>query len=228
MKNEITFPQSTIKFLTALSKNNNKEWFEKNRVRYDFELLQPAVQFVIDMGEKLADLSPNIIAIPKIDKSIFRLYRDVRFSKNKAPFKTNLGLYFWEGRGKKMECSGFYFHIEPKLFFLGAGMYMFTKDQLKKYREIVSDPVKGKELNDVINKILKNKKLTLGGKTFKKTPRGFNPDYKYNELLLHSGLYVSYESKDIKDLIKKDPVIFAYKLFKEMSPIHKWFVENLV
>ena len=228
MKNEITFPQSTIKFLTALSKNNNKEWFEKNRVRYDFELLQPAVQFVIDMGEKLADLSPNIIAIPKIDKSIFRLYRDVRFSKNKAPFKTNLGLYFWEGRGKKMECSGFYFHIEPKLFFLGAGMYMFTNDQLKKYREIVSDPVKGKELNDVINKILKNKKLTLGGKTFKKTPRGFNPDYKYNELLLHSGLYVSYESKDIKDLIKKDPVIFAYKLFKEMSPIHKWFVENLV
>ena len=53
MKNEISFPQSTIKFLTALSKNNNKEWFEKNRVRYDFELLQPAVQFVIDLGEKL-------------------------------------------------------------------------------------------------------------------------------------------------------------------------------
>ena len=132
MKNEIVFPQSTIKFLTALSKNNTKEWFEKNRVRYDLELLQPAVQFVIDLGEKLSEFSPNIYAIPKIDKSIFRLYRDVRFSKNKAPFKTNLGLYFWEGRGKKMECSGLYFHIEPTLFFLGAGMYMFTKDQLKK------------------------------------------------------------------------------------------------
>ncbi|HEX9251695.1 MAG TPA: DUF2461 domain-containing protein, partial [Ignavibacteriaceae bacterium] len=199
-----------------------------NRIRYDFELLQPAMQFVIDLGEKLTELSPNINAIPKIDKSIFRLYRDVRFSKDKVPFKTNLGLYFWEGRGKKMECSGLYFHIEPKLFFLGAGMYVFTKDQLKKYREIVSDPVKGKQLNDVLSKLLKNKKFELGGKTYKKTPRGFDPDYIYNDLLLHSGLYVYYESTDFNELTKTDPVIFAYKIFKELFPVHKWFVENLI
>jgi uncharacterized protein (TIGR02453 family) len=228
MKNEISFPQSTIKFLTALSKNNNKEWFEKNRVRYDFELLHPAMQFVIDLGEKLSELSPNIYAIPKIDKSIFRLYRDVRFSKNKAPFKTNLGLYFWEGRGKKMECSGFYFHIEPKLFFLGVGMYQFTKDQLIKYRENVSNPAKGKELSDLIKKLLKNKKYQLGGKTYKKTPCGIDPEYAYNELLLHSGFYLYYESKDFSELTKKDPVSFSFKTFKEMYSIHKWFVENIV
>ena len=228
MKNEIRFPQSTIKFLTALSKNNNKEWFEKNRIRYEIELLQPAVQFVIDLGEKLSELSSNINAIPKVDKSIFRLYRDVRFSKNKAPFKTNLGLFFWEGLGKKMECSGLYFHIEPKLFFLGSGMYQFTTDQLKKYRELVSDPLKGKELNDLVKKLLKNKKYQLGGKTYKKTPRGFDPDYKYNELLLHSGFYVYYESKNFSELTKKDPVSFSYKTFKEMYSVHKWFVENLV
>ena len=228
MKNELSFPQSAIKFLTALSKNNNKDWFEKNRIRYDFELLRPAMQFVIDLGEKLTELSPNINAIPKIDKSIFRLYRDVRFSKDKVPFKTNLGLYFWEGHGKKMECSGLYFHIEPKLFFLGAGMYLFTKDQLKKYREIVSDPVKGKQLNDVLSTLLKNKKFEIGGKTYKKTPRGFDPDYNYNDLLLHSGLYVYYESTDFNELTKTDPVIFAYKIFKELFPVHKWFVENLI
>jgi uncharacterized protein (TIGR02453 family) len=226
MKTEISFPQSTIKFLTALSKNNNKEWFEKNRARYDFELLQPAVQFVIDLGEKLSELSPNIYAIPKIDKSIFRLYRDVRFSKNKAPFKTNLGLYFWEGCDKKMECSGLYFHIEPKLFFLGTGMYMFTKDQLKKYRELVSDPAKGKQLNDIITKLTKNKKFKVGGKTYKKSPRGFDPYYKYSELLLHSGLYISYTSNSLDELT--DPVTFSYKIFKEMLPLHNWFVENLV
>jgi len=228
MKTEISFPQSTIKFLTALSKNNNKEWFEKNRVRYDFELLQPAVQFVIDLGEKLSELSPNINAIPKIDKSIFRLYRDVRFSKNKAPFKTNLGLYFWEGLGKKMECSGLYFHIEPKFFFLGSGMYQFTKDQLTNYRETVSNPAKGKELNDLVNKLLKNKKYQLGGKTYKKTPRGFDPDYKFNEFLLHSGLYIFYESKNFDELNKKGPVDFSFSVFKDMYPLHKWFVENLV
>jgi len=228
MKNEISFPQSAIRFLTTLSKNNNKEWFEKNRVRYDFELLQPAIQFVIDLGEKLLDLSPNINAVPKIDKSIFRLYRDIRFSKNKAPFKTNLGLYFWEGSGKKMECSGLYFHIEPKKFFLGAGMYVFTKDQLKKYREIVSEPSKGKQLNEILTKLLKNKKFKLGGKTYKKTPRGFDPDYKYNELLLHSGLYVYYESKKLNELTNKNTVNLSFKIFKEMYSLHEWCVNNLV
>jgi len=228
VKKELVFPQSTIKFLTALSKNNSKEWFKKNRARFDFEFLQPAVQFVIDLGEKLTTISPNIYAIPKIDKSIFRLYRDVRFNKNKAPFKTNLGLYFWEGRGKKIECSGFYFHIEPKLFFLGTGMYMFTKDQLKKYREVVSDPVKGKQLRDIVSKLLKKKNFKLGGKTYKKTPRGFDPNYKYNELLLHSGLYIFYESNFFNELIKKNPVEFSFRIFKEMYPLHKWFVENLV
>lgn len=228
MKKELVFPQSTIKFLTALSKNNSKEWFKKNRARFDFEFLQPAVQFVIDLGEKLTTISPNIYAIPKIDKSIFRLYRDVRFNKNKAPFKTNLGLYFWEGRGKKIECSGFYFHIEPKLFFLGTGMYMFTKDQLKKYREVVSDPVKGKQLRDIVSKLLKKKNFKLGGKTYKKTPRGFDPNYKYNELLLHSGLYIFYESNFFNELIKKNPVEFSFRIFKEMYPLHKWFVENLI
>lgn len=228
MKNEISFPQSPIKFLTALSKNNKKDWFEKNRVRYDFELLQPAIQFVIDLGEELAKLSPNIIAIPKVDKSIFRLHRDVRFSKDKSPYKTNLGLYFWEGKGKKMECSGLYFHIEPKLFFLGAGMYMFTSDQLKKYRESVSNPAKGKELSEISKKLLKNKKFQLGGKTYKKIPRGFDVDYAYNDLLLHSGFYIYYENKDFSELTKKDPVIFSYKIFKEMYPLHKWFVDNTV
>ncbi len=227
MKNEIAFPEITRKFLTALTRNNNKEWFEKNRERFDFEFLQPAIQFVIDLGERLQELSPNIIALPKIDKSIFRLHRDVRFSKDKSPYKTNLGLYFWEGRRKKMECPGFYFHIEPKNFFLGAGMYVFTKELLNKYREVVSDPSKGKELKLIIDLILKNKKYQLGGKTFKKVPRGFDPEYKYSDLLLHSGVYVYYESDDFKILTEKDPVDFAFKTFKDLYPLHKWLVKNI-
>jgi len=228
MKKESNFPQSAIKFLTALSRNNNREWFEKNRERFDFELLQPAMQFVIDLGEKFTALSPNIHAIPKIDKSIFRLYRDVRFIKNKAPFKTNLGLYFWEGTAKKMECSGLYFHVEPKEFFLGSGMYLFTKNQLKKYRETVSNPEQGKELNNILSKLLKKKNIRLGGKTYKKTPRGFDPDYEYNELLLHSGLYVYYKSPNLNELYTNNPVNFAFKVFKDIWPLHQWCVDNIV
>jgi hypothetical protein len=107
-------------------------------------------------------------------------------------------------------------------------MYQFTKDQLKKYREIVSDHAKGKGLSDIINKLLRNKKYQLGGKTYKKTPRGFDPEYKYSELLLHSGLYVFYESKNFNELTQNDPVIFSYKIFNEMLPLHRWCVENLI
>jgi uncharacterized protein (TIGR02453 family) len=228
MKRETAFPDVTINFLKSLSRNNNKDWFNKNRERFDFEFLQPAVQFVNEMGKKLLSLSPSINAIPKIDKSIFRLHRDVRFSKNKAPYKTNLGLYFWEGRGKKMECSGYYFHIEPKLFFLGGGMYVFTNDQLKKYREIVAHPDKGKELNDIIRGLLKKKTLRLGGKTYKKVPRGYDPDYQYKDLLLHSGIYVFYESDNFEELRKMNPANFAFNFYKKASPLHNWLVENLV
>ena len=185
------------------------------------------MQFVIDLGEKLRTLSPNIYAVPKIDKSIFRIHRDVRFSKNKEPFKTNLGLYFWEGSAKKMECSGLYFHIEPKEFFLGAGMYMFSKEQLEKYREVVSNPQKGKALNDIILKLLKKKNILLGGKTYKKTPRNFDPDYKYNDLLLHSGLYVYHKSENLNNLVTKNPVSFSFNIFKELYPLHKWCVTNI-
>lgn len=227
MKNEILFPQSTERFLSALSRNNNKEWFEKNRDRFYLEFLQPAVQTVIDLGEKIQTFAPNILAIPKIDKSIFRLHRDVRFSKDKSPYKTNLGLYFWEGKGKRMECSGFYFHIEPKNFFLGAGMYVFDPHHLKKFREIVSKPEKGKELTSMVKSILRNKNFSIGGKSFKKTPRGFDPDYKYSDLFLYNGIYSFYESDSLSKFYKKDIVEFAYQIFREMNPLHQWLVKEI-
>ncbi|GJQ44237.1 MAG: TIGR02453 family protein [Ignavibacteriaceae bacterium] len=223
----MTFPFITAKYLSDLSKNNNRDWFLKNRERFDIEFLQPAIQFVIDLGERIQSFAPNIIAIPRVDKSIFRLHRDVRFRKNKEPYKTNLGLYFWEGKGKRMECSGFYFHIEPNNFFLGAGMYVFSPQQLKKFRDIVYKPEKGKELSNIISSILKNKNYSIGGKTYKKTPRGFDSDYKYADLLLHSGVYTFFETDSLNMFHKKDIVEFSYNVFKDLNPLHQWLVKNI-
>lgn len=223
----MTFPFITAKYLSDLSKNNSREWFLKNRERFDIEFLQPAVQFVIDIGERIQTFAPNVMAIPKVDKSIFRLHRDVRFRKNKEPYKTNLGLYFWEGGGKRMECSGFYFHIEPGNFFLGAGMYVFSPQQLKKYRDTVYNPDKGSELNSIIKSILRNKNYSIGGKTFKKTPRGYDSDYKFADLLLHSGVYSFYEIDSLNMFHKKDIVEFTYNVFRDMNSLHQWLVKNI-
>ncbi len=221
------FPLNTLAFLKKLSKNNNKEWFEENRESFNSDFLQPALQFVVDLGEKLKTIAPDIMAVPKVDKSIFRLHRDVRFSKDKSPYKTNLGIYFWEGRRKKMECSGLYFHIDPKTYFLGAGMYMLSNDLLKTYREKIYDPVLGKELNAIIKKVMKKGKFGLGGKTYKRVPKGYDPEYPYADYLLYSGFYIYYEGKNMDDLVK-DPVSFSFKIYKDMLPVHQWLVKNLV
>ena len=219
------FPKNTAAFLNKLKKNNNREWFEANRELFNSDFLAPAVQFVAEMGEKLITLDPEIMAIPKTDKSIFRLHRDVRFSKNKEPYKTNMGLFFWNGRKKKMDGSGFYFHLEPKYFFVGVGNYMFPKDLLKKFRDVVADSGSGKEL-DLIVKRLKKKGFNLGGKKFKKVPRGYDPASPCAEYLLHDGIHVYYEEKDLKKLTN-NPVDYVFRLFKEMQPLHQWLVKRI-
>ena len=95
------FPKEGLKFLANLKKNNTKLWFEQHREDYNEFVLGPARDFVVAMGDKLKKISPKIIADPRIDKSIFRIYRDTRFSKDKSPYKTNIGIYFWEGKSKK-------------------------------------------------------------------------------------------------------------------------------
>ncbi len=220
------FPQCTIDYLTKLSRNNNREWFEKHRNEFDMNFLEPAQKFVLEMGSKLQDIAPQINAIPKIDKSIFRIHRDVRFSKDKAPYKTNLGIYFWEGTRKKMESSGFYFHIDPKLLFIGVGMYMFSKEDLKKFRDAVADARKGKELHAIVTKLTRNKTYTLGGETYKKIPKGYPDNLPQSKYLLHSGLYLFYEN-DHSRLLNANPVNLTFKVFKDMLPIHQWFVKNI-
>ena len=220
------FPECTISFLKKLSKNNNRDWFEVHRDDYNKNFFEPAQEFVVNMGAKLFELSPFITAVPKIDKSIFRIHRDVRFSKDKSPYKTNLGVYFWEG-GKKMESSGFYFHIDPKEFFIGAGIYMFPPDMLKKYRDLIANSPAGDELSKILKSILRNKKYSLGGKKFKKIPKGFNPDSKQADLLLHESVYTFYSSNNLEEIKNKNLVNFVYKVFKDMSPLHFWMVKNL-
>ena len=89
-----SFPGNSVRFLSKLKRNNNREWFESHREEFVTSVLEPAQEFVVVLGELLRTIAPGIIAIPKTDKSIFRLHRDVRFSKNKSPYKTNLGILF--------------------------------------------------------------------------------------------------------------------------------------
>ncbi len=217
----------TEKFLRDLSKNNNKEWFARNKSRFENEFLIPASDFVISLGERIHQFAPEIIAIPKIDKSIFRLHRDMRFSKDKKPYKTNLGIYLWEGNKPRMECSGFYFHIEPGQIFWGSGIYKFNAEQLKKFRDIISVDENAIDLDSILKRITKIPDYKIGGAELKKTPRGLDTMYKYKKFFLHTGLYAYYEITSIDDLRNTDIEDFSFKIFQDFYPLHRWLVDNL-
>ena len=222
------FSKKTTAFFRGLEKNNNKEWFDCNRTTYDEHVMRPAIEFVKVMGAKLKSISPHIVADPRRDKSIFRLNRDTRFSNNKIPYKTHLGIYFWEGEGKKLENPGFYFQLGPNDIMLGAGMHIFPKHMLNPYREAVTDTVSGKELKKIISRISKNKSYKLGWAKYKKVPRGYDPEHPNKDFLLFGGIGYTIEENH-RDLFFTEKLIdYCFKFFNDISPLHRWLTELTV
>lgn len=218
------FPKGTVEFFRLLAKNNSKAWFEDHKPEFQEQVLEPARAFVAEMGARLKDIAPNVIADPRVDKSIFRIYRDTRFSKDKAPYKTHLGILFWEGDRPKMECPGFYFHIEPPNLMLGSGLYCFPKTLMGPYRDTVVDPKQGPELAKVVKKVAKKPGVAIGGVHYKRVPRGYDKDHPNADLLLHNGLYAWYEDEIPKELHSGKIVDYCHKRYKEMAPLHEWLV----
>ena len=126
------FKTSTIKFLRELEKNNNRDWFEANKHRYESDVREPALAYIEAMAPRLAKISPHFIASPKkVGGSLMRVYRDVRFSKDKTPYKTNIGIQFRHSAGKDVHAPGFYMHIEPSQVFIAAGIWRPDSEMLK-------------------------------------------------------------------------------------------------
>lgn len=211
-------------FLNDLSENNDKKWFNENKERYNKYVLIPAQNFVVDMGKRLADLSPKIIADPRVDKSIFRIYRDTRFSTDKRPYKTHIGIYLWEGNRRKMECSGFYLQIAPPYLLLASGLHIFSKPLLDEYRRSVTDKRHGVSLRKAVEEVLDHSDYALGGNHYKRVPRGLNQKHKNAEFLLHNGLYTAVELKIPRLMYSEELLDFCYDHYKRMLPIHKWLV----
>jgi len=220
------FPRQYFSFFNQLKKNNSKDWFEKHRSDYDEYVLHPAREFVIEMGKKLREIAPDVNAIPKINKSLFKINRDVRFSKDKSPYKTYMGIWLWEGGRKRMESSGFYLHVENKNLLIGVGIKMFPKPLLDRYREAVVEKKQGVALKSAVKKIT-DKGYLIDGKHYKKIPRGFDAEHPHAEYLLYKGLTARVEEK-VSDVFYSDAIIdHAYAHYKNMLPLHRWLKKSL-
>ena len=215
------FSNELIHFFQHLRANNSKIWFDANRKSYDDYVIQPAKEFVVEMGKKLLPMAPAINAIPKINQSLFRLNRDTRFSNDKRPYKTNLGIWFWEGKRKRMECSGFYFHIEGRNFMLGTGIHRFTPELLTLYRDAVVDKKLGPQLSKAVKEV-SAKGYHIGGKHYKRVPRGYDPAHNNAEFLHYNGLFAMVEDKIPQEFFSPAITDYTFSHFQQMLPMHDW------
>ena len=170
------FPLDTFKFLDELEKNNNREWFQDNKERYEQSVRGPALAFIEEMREPIARLAPSVNVEPKkVGGSLMRIYRDTRFSPDKTPYKTNVGIQFRHASGKDVHAPGFYLHIDTESVFIGTGIWHPDSATLNQIRERID------KRRTEWTRIIGERKLTAlfeqAGDSLKRPPRGYDADH---------------------------------------------------
>lgn len=166
------FTKSTFRFLKNLKANNDRAWFAEHKHRYERQLKEPALRFIEAFAPHLRKLSPHFMATPR---SLFRIYRDTRFSRDKSPYKTAAGVQFRHDSAKNAHAPGFYVHIEPGSCFIGLGIWHPDSRTLLKIRErIVDDP---KTWKNVSRGTAFTGQYRLEGDALKRAPKGFDPEH---------------------------------------------------
>jgi uncharacterized protein (TIGR02453 family) len=210
--------KSTLDFLNKLAKNNNKDWFDKNRLLYE-AAKKDVAQFTNELIKEIALFDPTVAYLTAKDCT-FRINRDVRFSKNKEPYKNNMGTYISAG-GKKSMLAGYYVHIQPNgASFVAGGMYMPDATLLNNIRQEID--YNTEEFKGIINN--KSFKKTFGvlqGEKLKTAPKGYEKDHPEIELLKHKSYIVTKPFTD-EELLNKNLVKNIATTFKELYPLNQF------
>lgn len=218
------FTRDTIHFYRELSDNNSKSWFEANKSTYQEHVLEPAKAFILETGAQLRKMEPGVVYDTRTNGSgsLFRIYRDTRFSKDKSPYKTSMGILFWDGPNKKVENPGFYFHLDSNGLKLYTGLYQFPKDILSKYREAVIDDKRGPALSHAIEAVQSHPGIKIGWSHYKRVPRGYDPEHPRAELLKYNSVGTEYDCGMPDSLFSADLIDTCISHWEKTLPLFHW------
>ena len=210
-------------FLKQLKKNNNREWFQKNKPRYEHEVRDPLLRFIEAFGPRLEKISPHFVAdARKMGGSMFRIYRDTRFSRDKSPYKTHVGIQFRHERAKDVHAPGFYLHIQPDEVFAGVGLWHPDGDTLAKIREaIVESPAGWKRAKSA--KAFRDR-YELAGESLKRAPKGYDPDHPLIDDLKRKD-FIGVARFSERDLTKPDFITQFAGTARAAKPFMKFLTE---
>ncbi len=213
------FAPEIFVFLKQLKRNNDREWFAKNKARYQDFAVAPALAFIDAFAPHSHEISPHFLADARPTRgSLFRIYRDTRFSHDKKPFKTHIGIHFSHAKGKDAHAPVFYLHLEPAGCFVAAGIWRPDNRALTQIRTaIVNQPEEWKRVR---------RKLSLQGDKLKKPPRGFDPQHPLIEDLKMKDFVSSAKLEEDQICGGRFLHEFAGKC-REMSPLVEFTTEAL-
>lgn len=219
------FQPSLMQFLRELAANNEREWFNDHKQDYEEKVRAPALAFIEAMEPWIRMVSPHYEAsAKKVGGSLMRVYKDVRFSKDKSPFKTNVGIQFRHEVGKDVHAPGFYLHIEPGQIFLGVGTWHPAPDALKAIRQHIVD--KPGPYQDAIHHQPFSEYYQLSGDSLTRPPKGYPADHPLIDEIKRKDFIAVCELEE-KLLYQGDVCQLVASRFGRAQPFQKFICEAL-
>lgn len=222
---QASFGSGLFSFLADLRSNNNREWFAANKQRYEEQLLEPALAFIEAFAPRLERISPHFRADPRPSGgSLFRIYRDTRFSKDKSPYKTNVGIHFRHERSKDAHAPGYYLHIGPGEVFAGGGVWHPATEAATRIREaIVADPERWKRATRTGAFA---KRLELGGDLLKRIPSWADAEHPFAEDLKRKDFFASTRLEE-SDVVAPGFVDEYARICRAAAPLMRFLCDAL-
>ncbi|MGI9646468.1 MAG: DUF2461 domain-containing protein [Ilumatobacteraceae bacterium] len=222
------FGPDALDFLDGLAADNSKSYFGANRAVYDHQVAGPMKSLVVAVGDGLRErVSPAVEAEPKVGKSLFRINRDLRFSKDKTPYNPYVDAVFWEGSLPRTS-PGFILRIGADALVVGAGVFGLSGDRLARYRDAVVDDATGAELEATIGASRRAVKgATLSEPQRKRVPAGYPSDHSRADLLCFDGLHLSVETTPPASITSARFVPWLLDRYEKLAPFEQWLVRNV-
>lgn len=217
------FTSESLRFLRALKRNNRREWFTAHRDDYEAQVRQPMIAIITRLADDFREFGPEFVANPKT--SMYRIYRDIRFSENKAPYKTHVAANFPARGLLKHEGAGLYFHLSPDEVWIGGGMYAPQPPQLHAVREHIA--ANSRRLRTLVESPAFRRDVgTLEGERLQRVPRGFSKEHEAAEYLKFRQFLAG---RGFEPVFATSPKFYSSLLtiFKRIAPVTRFLNEPL-
>lgn len=219
------FPEDFFRFFDELKKNNNRDWFNANKPRYHASVVQPMGEYITGVAPYLQGISPFYKADPRPHGgSMFRIYRDTRFAKDKTPYKTHAACHFRHQAGRDAHAPGFYMHIETDRVSFGGGVWLPPSRQLGLIREFIADNPSAWE--KLTRSAAVRKLGGVKGDSLKRPPRGYDPDARHLEDLKRKSFFLMADA-GVELALGPELVTESARVFRTVGKLNHFITDAL-